>query len=199
MVSSSHRHLESMPTYFRLRDDMKIPGRWAVGAPLDPAGHEIDPWQFEKGRALELDFTPRFPLLVRGAPLEFSCAAFGIPLVHSRFVQIFERLRLQHEVQFIPARVEDVSEPYFILNSLRTLRCIDEARSEEIEYWRPEHGEPERVGEYRAVHGLKIDPAKAVSADIFRTWGWSVALIVSEHLKQVLEKERITGPKFTAV
>ncbi|HLL06523.1 MAG TPA: DUF1629 domain-containing protein [Myxococcaceae bacterium] len=188
-----------MSRYFRLRDDMKIPGRWALGAPIDPVGREIDPWQFEKGRVVELDFTPRFPSLVSGAPLEFSCAAFGIPLVHGRFVRLFEQRGLQHEVQFIPARIDDVSEPYFILNALRTLRCIDEARSEEIEYWRPEHGEPERVGEYRAVYGLKIDPAKAAGADIFRTWGWSVALIASEHLKQVLEEERITGMKFTAV
>ncbi|HEX8705288.1 MAG TPA: DUF1629 domain-containing protein [Myxococcaceae bacterium] len=188
-----------MSRYFRLRDDMKLPGRWALGAPLDLEGRELNPWQFEKGRVLELGFVPRFPVLAHGAPLEFSNAAFGIPLVHGRVVQVFDRLGLRHDVQFIPAHVEGASEPYFILNALRTLRCIDEARSEEIEYWKPEHGEPERIGEYRAVYGLKIDPAKAVGADIFRTWGWSVALIVSEHLKQMLEKERITGPKFTAV
>jgi hypothetical protein len=92
--------------------------------------------------------------------------------------------------------VEGLPEPYYILNSLRTLRCIDEARSEEVEYWKPEHGEPERVGEYRAVYGLRIDPIKAAGADIFRTWGWTVALIASEHLKQTLEEERITGAKF---
>ena len=188
-----------MSRYFRLRDDMKISGRWALGAPLDSEGREIDPWQFEKGRALELGFAPRFSLLAHGIPLEFSSAAFGIPLVHGRVVQIFEHLDSRHEVQFVPAQVEGFSEPYFILNALRTLRCIDEERSEELEYWKPEHGEPERVGEYRAVYGLKVDPAKAAGADIFRTWGWSVALIVSEHLKQVLEREHITGPKFTAV
>ena len=188
-----------MSRYFRLRDDMKIPGRWALGAPLDARGQEIDPWQFEKSRVLELDFTPRFPLLERGTALEFSSAAFGIPLVNGRFVQLFEHLDSRHEVQFIPAQVEGISEPYFILNALRTLRCIDEACSGEVEFWKPEHGEPERIGEYRAVYGLKIDPVKAAGADIFRTWGWSVALIVSEHLKEVLVRERITGPKFTAV
>lgn len=178
---------------------MRIPGRWALGAPLDPEGREIDPWQFEKGRALELGFAPRFPLLAHGTPLEFSSAAFGIPLVHGRVVRLFEDLDSRHEVQFIPAQVEGFSEPSFILNTLRTLRCIDEERSEELEYWMPEHREPERVGEYRSVYGLKIDPEKAVGADIFRPWGWSVALIVSERLKQALERERIMGPKFTAV
>ena len=185
-----------MPRYFRLRDDMTLPGRWVLGAPLDEQGKEIDPWQFEKGRALELSSPPRFPLLVRGQPLDFSGAAFGILVVHGRLVRLFEQQGWRQEVQFIPAQVEEHPEPYFILNTLRTIRCIDEARSGEIEYWRPEHGEPERVGMYRSVHGLKVDPAKIEGASIFRTWGWNVAVIVSEHVKQVLEQERITGAKF---
>lgn len=188
-----------MPRYFRLRDDMTIPGRWVLGAPLDEHGKEVDPWQFEKGSALEPRSPPRFPLLVRGQPLDFSWAAFGILVVHRRLVQLFERQGWQQEVQFIPAQVEGQPEPYFILNTLRTIRCIDEDRSAEIEHWRPEHGEPERVGTYRSVHGLKVDPAKIEGANIFRTWGWNVAVIVSEHLKQTLERENITGVKFVDV
>lgn len=188
-----------MPSYFRLRDDMKAPGRWVLGAPLDPTGGEIDPWQFEKGKPLELGFTPGFPLLVQGRPLEFSCAAFGIPVVHGRSVQLFERLNLQQEVRFIPVRVADFLEPNFILNTLRTVRCIDEVRSQDIEHWRPEHGEPDRVGEYRAVHGLKVDPTKIGDARIFRTWGWSTALIIAEDIKQALETEGLTGTRFVEV
>lgn len=188
-----------MSRYFRLRDNMTIPGRWVLGAPLDEQGRELDPWQFEKGRALELELIPRFPLLVQGQPLEFSGAAFGIFVVHGRFVRLCERMGLQHDVQFIPTRVEGQSEPYFILNPLRIARCIDEARCEEVEHWRPEHGEPERVGEYRAIHGLKVDPARAAGAHIFRPWGWTVALIVSEELKKALEQEAITGTKFIEV
>jgi hypothetical protein len=44
-----------------------------------------------------------------------------------------------------------------------------------------------------------VDPAKIENAHIFRTWGWSVALIISEHLKRVLESEHITGVKFVEV
>ncbi|WP_224247988.1 imm11 family protein [Hyalangium gracile] len=188
-----------MPRYFRLRDDMSIPGRWVLGAPLDERGKDIDPWQFEKGRVVEPGSPPRFPLLVRGQPLDFSGAAFGILVVHERLVRLFEQQGWQQEVQFIPARVDEQPEPYFVLNTLRTIRCIDEARSGEIDFWRPEHGEPERVGAYRAVHGLKVDPTKIEGAHIFRTWGWSVALIVSEHLKDILEREHITGVKFVEV
>jgi hypothetical protein len=43
---------------------------------------------------------------------------------------------------------------------------------------------------------LKVDPTKIGDADIFRTWGWEVAIIVSERLKAALEQEGFTGMKF---
>jgi hypothetical protein len=95
--------------------------------------------------------------------------------------------------------VEGQTEPYFILNLLRVIRCIDEARSEEVRHWRPEDGQPEKVGQYQVVSGMRIDRTQVGDAHIFRPWGWDVALIVSEHLKQALEVEGITGLRFTEV
>jgi hypothetical protein len=63
-----------------------------------------------------------------------------------------------------------------------------------------EHGQkvnPEKVGEYRVVAGMRIDPEKAAGAHIFRPWGWTMALVVSEYLKQALEREGITGTRST--
>ncbi len=126
--------------------------------------------------------------------LDFSWAAFSIPVVNSRFVQLFERLGIQ-EVQFLPVQVEDHAGPYFILNTLRILRCIDEARCEEVRHWKPEDGQPEKVGQYRYIAGMRIDPTKVEGARIFRPWGWPLALIISEDLKEALEREGLTGTK----
>jgi hypothetical protein len=133
-----------------------------------------------------------------GVELDFSWAAFSIVVVTRRFVQLFERLGIQ-EVQFLPVQVDNHAGPYFILNTLRTLRCIDDARCAEVRHYRPEDGEPEKVGEYKDVRGLRIDPTKVGDARIFRPWGWQMALIVSEGLKQALEREGLTGTKFTEV
>ncbi|AKJ06375.1 Hypothetical protein AA314_08001 [Archangium gephyra] len=95
--------------------------------------------------------------------------------------------------------MEGQSEPYFILNALRIIRCIDDARCEEVRYWRPEDGDPDKVGQYRVVAGMRIDPSKVGDSHIFRPWGWTVALLVSERLKQVMEEEGITGTKFVEV
>lgn len=196
--------------YYKLYDDVYIPGRWDLGFPLfndgeDEGGREndderemFDIWRFKQGRVLEIDKPIRLFMKPAGRALEFS-HAIGIPIVHRRVVSLFERLGLQKEVQFIPVEVEGQTEPWFILNALRIIRCIDDARCEEVLYWLPEDNRPDKEGQYRNVAGLKVDPEKIGDAHIFRPWGWKVVLIVSEHVKAAMEAEGITGAKFLEV
>jgi hypothetical protein len=185
--------------YFELFSDMRILGRWVLGDPLDEHGQEIDPWQFGEGRILASPGPLRLLHARPGRALDFSLTTLAIPVVHGRVVSLLERLGLQQQVQLFPAQVEGESEPYFILNVLRVIRCIDEAHCEEVQHYTPEDGQPEKVGEYRVVAGLRIDPSQLGGAHIFRPWGWPVVLLVSEHLKQALEREGITGTRFTEV
>jgi uncharacterized protein DUF1629 len=187
-----------MPRYFELEDALYHPGRWHLRNPLDEQGLRINPWQFFKGKPITLEGMIRFPVKPDGVALDFSLAGVSIPVVHVRFVQLFERLGVQ-DVQFIPVQVEGHDGPFFILNTLRTIRCIDDARCVEVQYWKPEDGQPEKVGQYRVVSGLRIDPSKVEDARIFRTWGFSLGLIVSEDIKQALEAEKLTGTRFVEV
>jgi hypothetical protein len=185
--------------YYDLLSNMRLSGRWVLADPVDEYGQAVDPWQFDRGCFLD----PQGKLVLRqarrGCALDFSFTTLTIPVVHGRVVSLFERLGLQQQVQFLPAHVEGLSEPYFILNSLRIIRCIDDARCEEVRYWRLEDGDPDKVGQYRVVAGMRIDPSKVGDSQIFRPWGWSVALLVSERLKQAMEDEGITGTKFVEV
>ncbi|HYO55171.1 imm11 family protein [Archangium sp.] len=185
-----------MPRYYDLMDDRKSITRWHLRSPVDEKGQEVDPWQFDKGQWLESPGTVRFPVKPPGQALEFTLASFAIPVVHARVVRLFERLGIQNEAQFIPVQVEGQSEPWFILNALSIIRCIDDARCAQVQYWKPEDNRPDKVGQYRAVHGMRIDPTKPGTAHIFRPWGWRVALVVSESLKDAMEKEGITGTRF---
>lgn len=187
-----------MPRYYELLDDRRARDRWHLGPPLDERGEELDPWQFKEGRALDLGCTPRFPLDVPGEPLDFFWAAFSIPVVHDRFAKLFGHSHVEG-VQFIPARVDGQPEPRFILNALQIVRCIDDARSGEVQYWKPEDNRPDKLGEYRAVHRMRIDPTKVGAARVFRPWGWRVALIVSEDLKQAIEAAKFSGARFVEV
>jgi hypothetical protein len=185
--------------YYDLLSNMRLRGRWVLADPVDEHGQEVDPWQFDKGCFLN----PRGKLVLRkarpGSALDFSFTTLTIPVVHGRVVSLCERIGLQEQVQFLPVQVEGQTEPYFILNALRIIRCIDDAHCEEVRYWRPEDGDPDKVGQYRVVAGLHIDPSTVGDSHIFRPWGWSVALIISERLKQAMEEEGITGTKFVEV
>ncbi|MGZ3457794.1 MAG: imm11 family protein [Archangium sp.] len=187
-----------MSRFYELTDDMRQPGRWHLRPPVDEQARKIDPWQFTEGRWLEPGRTIRFPVKPDGLALEFTQDAFLTPLVHGRVVQLFERLGVQ-EVQFLPVQVDGHAGPYFILNALSIIRCIDDVRCEEVQCWRPQDGQPEKVGEYRFVRGMRIDPVKAEGARIFRPWGYKLSLLISEDLKDALEHEGITGTRFVEV
>jgi hypothetical protein len=185
--------------YYDLLDNMLIPGRWHLRTPVDRQGEWIDTWQFKEGRTLDVEGVIHFPMKPAGIALEFTLSSFGIPVVHRRVVSLFERLGIEKEVQFIPVEVEGQAEPWFILNTLQVIKCIDDARCEEVFYWLPEDNRPDKEGGYRNVRGLKVDPTKVGSANIFRPWGWKVVLIVSEHVKQAMEAEGLTGARFIEV
>lgn len=187
-----------MPRYYDLTDDRRSQDRWHLRAPVDEQGRAVDPWQFRKGLWLEAPGRIRFPVKPDGGVLDFTLASFAIPIVSGRLKQLLEHLGIQ-EVQFLPVQVEEHPEPWFILNALRVIRCIDEARCEEVQTWLPEDGQPEKVGEYRVVSGLRIDPAKVGEAQIFRPWGWRVALVVSGDVKEAWEAAALTGMRFVEV
>ncbi|SEU07719.1 imm11 family protein [Stigmatella erecta] len=186
--------------YFDLHDDVYIQGRWELGDPAGSQGREVDdPWQFAEGRPVRVEEQLRVPITHSGTPLDFSLAGVGVtPILHQRVADLLAELA-PDDVQAIPVGVDGQPEPYCILVATRAIRCIDDQASAEVQYWKPEDGQPDRVGEYRAVHGMRIDPAKVGDAQVFRPWGWTVVLLVSEDVKEALERAGVTGVKFTEV
>ncbi|WNZ66013.1 hypothetical protein QEG98_23670 [Myxococcus sp. MxC21-1] len=186
--------------YFKLSDDMSLQGRWLLGDPTDSQGQEVDdPWQFKAGCPVHVEARLKIPTYHPGSPLDYSLAGVGnTPIVHKRVASIFAELA-PDDVQLLPIDVDGQSEPYCILVATQLIRCIDDNTSEEVRYWKPEDGRPEKVGKYRGVSGMRIDPTKVGGAKVFRTWGWTIALIVSEDIKNALERARVTGAKFEEV
>lgn len=140
----------------------------------------------------------KIPLGRPGRALDFTLAGFSIPVVHVRVASVFTELA-PRDVQLLPVDIPGQPDAFRILVATRLIRCIDDAASEDVEYWTPEDGRPEKVGQYRDVYGMRIDPAKVGDARVFRTWGWTVALVVSEELKETLERVGATGVKFKEV
>lgn len=66
-----------------------------------------------------------------------------------------------------------------------------------IATWKPREGRPDNVGQYRSVYCMRIDPLKL--GQVFQICGWGIAFIVSEPIKQALERALSTGMRFTKV
>ncbi|HSP79526.1 MAG TPA: DUF1629 domain-containing protein [Myxococcaceae bacterium] len=185
--------------YFTLSDDVYIPNRWDLGTPTDEQGRNVDEYVFTKGAPVTLEGPLRVPLRGGdGSVLDFTEAGIGIPLVSDRVASILAELA-PHDIQLIPVNVEAHPEQFHILVCTRVVKCIDDEKSDEVQYWKPEDGRPEKTGRYRSVMGMRIDTSKVGDAQVFRPWGWDVVLIVSEHIKNALERMGATGPRFEEV
>ncbi|HSP80679.1 MAG TPA: DUF1629 domain-containing protein, partial [Myxococcaceae bacterium] len=147
---------------------------------------------FEPGRVL------RLPVSQEGVALDFTLTGLASAVVSEAFVSLCEPMLGRDEVQFIPARVEGRAETYFILNTLRTIQCIDVARSKRVVFWEPRHGVPELVGHYRYVGGMVLDVTSIGDAQMFRTWGWTMGVIISERIQRAIVSAGLVGPKFEA-
>jgi Immunity protein family (Imm11) len=180
--------------YFRLFDDMSMPERWLPGPILDPRGSELDVWLFTLGEPVSVEGPLSMLLVVAGKPLAFSEDSFGTPVVRADIATAIAK-SAPDDVQLFPVHVDSQPDHYIILNATRTIRCIDDALCEEVEYWTEDDGLPDKVGQYKSIFGLRVDPSKIGDAKVFRTWGWPV-LIVSEEIKDIMERLGATGAKF---
>ncbi|MBZ4400113.1 DUF1629 domain-containing protein [Myxococcus faecalis] len=185
--------------FFNLSVDVYVKGRWYLSDPTDAEGTEIDDiWLFRKGARVEVNERLRVPLHRPGIPLDIEFAgAGGTPVVSERVASVF-REWAPADVQLFPVAVEGASGPFFVLNVARTIRCIDDAASEEVQYRTAEEF-ADRIGEYWSVAGMRIHKSQVGNARVFRTWGWGPALIVDEDVKDALEATGILGGKFEEV
>ncbi|MBN9683061.1 MULTISPECIES: imm11 family protein [unclassified Corallococcus] len=186
--------------FFDLLIDVYVPGRWYFKTPTHADGQPLDdPWVFSDGVAIPDPGLLRIPISRPGKPLDFTSAGLGLtPVLNARTAEVF-RMLAPNDVQLFPVQVEGQSEPYFLLVAARTVRCVDEVATEEVQFWRPEDGQPAKVGQYRAIGGLRIDKSKVADERVFRLWGWRSALIVDGELKAALEQTGIVGGQFVEV
>ncbi|NTX54356.1 imm11 family protein [Myxococcus sp. CA039A] len=185
--------------YFRLKPAMQR-GKWSLDEPLDSQGNELEDFrEFTSGRPAQVSGRLAIPIDEPGRRLDYSTAGAGMtPVVHVRVATLFAELA-PNDVQLIPVDIKGCPDEYLILVATRLVRCIDDKASEEVLYWKPEDERPEKLGQYRSVYGLRIDRSKVGDAKVFRTWGWSGVLIVSEDIKAALDRAKVSGAEFEEV
>jgi hypothetical protein len=185
--------------YFELAEDMTSPDRWVLDDTLDAQGQPVGAGLYLNEVPMRFEGRLRVPILHPGHPLDFSFADAGdFPVVTEKVASTLAEW-VPSDVHLYPAEVDLRPEPYFLVNVAHLVKCIDDATCTEVRYWKPEHGRPEKVGQYRAVYGMRIDPSKVGDAKVFRPWGYPGTLLVAEDVKEALERTGASGMEFREV
>jgi Immunity protein family (Imm11) len=184
--------------YYRiLADDRRFPDRWFLDEPVANGGNEIDAREFAYGRSYTGPLPVNVPVQCDGRKVQFNLAAFDMPVVSEEIAHLVAKIACA-EVECFPVTIGGAIPGYAILNAVCREACVDESRSE-ILRWNPEDGRPDKVGRYRMVSNLTIDPARAQNRHLFRVEDWEVALIVSDKVKEALEDIPNLGVVFAPV
>lgn len=184
--------------FFKLYDDVYVPGRWQLDNPTDEHGQAVDdPWVFRRGEAVRVEGRLKVPIEHIGRSLDFTLAGLSVPVVHVRAANIFTEFA-PDDVQFLSVDLENQPDQYLILVATRLIPCIDE-RTSRIRLWTHEDGLPHKVGQYASVRDLRIDPSRVGDARVFRARGWPGPLLIRGDLKEALKRADVTGVKFEEV
>lgn len=186
-----------MPKFFKMQDDVDVPGRWWLGPPHDSSGNEISPDIFTIAKRLNLTSPLIIPLQHQGIPLDFTFGAFEMPVLNSRTLTLFEEFAAG-ALQCFPVNIENHTGNYVIVNCLQLRKCLDETQSEFIKWTKDDH-RADKAGQYRQITKLRIDPKLVENCDVFRLWGWDTTVIVSERIRRAFMDHKISGVRFIEV
>nr|WP_205694731.1 DUF1629 domain-containing protein [Corallococcus coralloides] len=177
--------------------------QWYITTPVPASGGAFDePWMFGEGHALPDPGLIKARVRNPGQKRALVFAGVERTPIGSEAVANVFRTHTPNDVQLLPIIVEGEAARYFIINATKTVDCIDEAECRQVQHYAEDEPSPEYAGEYRWIHGLRIDPSKSGDAHVLRPRKFKTALIVSEEVKGALEQvgnlgvsfERVTGP-----
>ncbi|MDC0708037.1 hypothetical protein POL68_06100 [Stigmatella sp. ncwal1] len=177
-----------MERHFYSIDIADVP-QWYITTPVRASGGKFEePWMFGEGRFLPDPGPIKARVRNPGVKRAFMFAGIErVPVVSEAVANVFRRLA-PDDVQLFPIAVEGEAEPFFIVNVVKVVDCIDEVNCKEVQHYDDADPFPEYAGEYRWIYGLRIDSAKTQGSLAFRLKRFKTAFIVSEEIKGALEK-----------
>lgn len=180
--------------YFELLDDVTVPNRWHLGEVTLVDGTEP---RLRAGIRFEQADSLTVPVTQPGRVLEFSLTSFAVPVATRQLAEVVAAIA-GPDLQCVPVAVAG-QQGIVVLNSVRVIGCLDQTRSEYIKWTKQDH-RADLAGQFRQVTRLVIDPSGVPSdAHFFRVKGWLVALIVSQAVKDAMERTGCLGAKFLDV
>lgn len=172
--------------YFQLTDDKRIPGRWFLGGLSTEQNGLLDPRVLTYGKPADLSGRLRLSLRREGKEMDFSLADFGMPVIRVELAEELSRVA-PHDVQFFPVSIVGSTRSYAIMNIIRTMDCLDDARSG-VTYAGDELGDSSGKRRYSVVACPHVDATRTGDANLLRIRGWEIVMIISERVRKILKQ-----------
>ena len=164
--------------------------RWHLEEPASLEGAKAFTWSFTRCRPFE----PRVPLRIRvqehGSIVDLTFAAFDIPVLSPRAVEILSS-PLAEFCELVPVEVVGQPSGFAILNVLRAEDCVDE-RASELVIWKATDARPDKAGQYRQVTKLVLKPDLRLPP-IFRLAKFKIMLLVSDAVAELFRRHHLSG------
>jgi hypothetical protein len=183
--------------FYRILADPNAVDRWFLDEPVGQQGRQIDARAFLQGSRYIGPPPADVPIQRVGREVTFNLAAFDMPVVSGELGRFLLEAAPQ-EIELFPVTVGSTIPGFAILNVVSIQDCLDETKSNVLK-WKPEDARPDKVGQYRMVTNLTIDPQRTSGRNLFRVAGWKIALIVSEKIKAALDGSKELGIVFESV
>lgn len=181
--------------YFELKDDMadRMRHRWHIGEVLLPNGEE--PWL--TGGIWQNDLHGLCANVHHvGQVLECCHTTFGVPLATRDLANAICAIA-DGDVQIIPVTISN-QVGMMVLNAIRVIACVDETSSRFEKYTNTDPVRPDKAGDYRTFEKLVLARSLIpADAHFFRVKGYLIQLIVSETVKNAMERVGCYGAEFT--
>jgi|SRR5579859_326454 len=178
--------------YYRMCDDLD--DRWAIGHFEFEKGDNV--WTFTKaGAKPALGYSPKAWIREHGRKVNITYGDFEVLIVDDCAKDCFS----SEEALFFPIEIADMtdkSKNYYIMHILREVECVDLELSK-YDLWEVNNPiRPDKAGQFKTIYKLVVDTGRKIEWNIFRIKRYDVAIVVSETLKEKLEKKSISGVKF---
>jgi hypothetical protein len=133
-----------------------------------------------------------------GKALDFSLTSFGVPVTKTKLAQAITTIA-GNDLQVVPLNIENHGTGFVLVQCTSVIACLDEVRSEWLKWTKADH-RADLAGQYRMVSRLHVKTTSIPKGvQFFRIDGWSVALVVSETVRRVMEVTGCVGAKFEEV
>src|SRR5262249_55265155 len=144
----------------------RLAGELAAARPMQSVDH------------LELEIS------IRGRALDISTTTdAAVPIVSQQAAHVLQQ-SAGGDIQLLPARIQGVGQPFYYVNVLRLIDCMDRNRSTISGRW----------GKGEILIEPAIDSSRAGAAGIFRVT--PQVIVVRDSLRQAIEDARLIGPRF---